>query len=707
MAEKELYRIPGSKNQFEGIIQSVILSLCFLLSLVIGTQYIAWNTGRDGFYNPFLGLLWGVQAEIHQENTAIYVHGLQMTMALIVASFFVVHIVFMISRRRVKESDIHGSSKWAGYEELKKMDLLDKDDGLYIGGWYNPKNHCIEYLRENSPTHMMVVAPPRSGKGVGVVIPNLLTFKGSIIVFDIKGENYEITSGRRKVDLNNVILRFDPSSINPNGARFNPLFDVRIGDYEFGDAHAIAEMMIDPDKEVKYDHWKRSAITLLTVSILHTLYSRKDKTLTGVVNLLSDPNKSIHDVIEAMIMTEHDPQGKYGWLDSEKKPTKVHPIIASMGGELKKKSYEEMQGIISTFSSYLTIYRDPIIARNTSQSDFTIEDLIRGDRPRSLYINVPPSNLQRMVPLTRLILNQVLHRIMDNKNLIMRGGKNENLPLLMMLDEFNALGKMEILKDSLSYAAQYGLRACLIIQDLNQLDQLYGQNNPLLSYCHIRIAHATNSETTARRISLLAGDQTIVKYSSSYSDGSTNTNTSQTEIKRPLIMPDEVLRLPKDEMLIFIEGEYPIRGKKIVYHKDKAFKEMAKIPPVEKSDVLPVKNEFTLINDVVEYQKPKFEDVVVNEKSRTPMGLGITNGSNSEQGNGVREKGLIKKQDIRNISSSAENILEKLIEVEIVAEANTTNVRLIANLDECIEKIKDIAGDDFNQLWTILNKAKI
>ena len=707
MSEKELYRITDNQSQFSAAWKSLILISCFFASFFIGTEYCILKTGREGFYEPFSLIFWACQAKVHGERLTVYMQGMQITIVCLVASFLIVHTVSSIMRRKVKESDLHGSSRFAGYDDLKKAGFLD-NKGLYFGGWHNKKQHCIEYLQDNSPTHIIVVAPPRSGKGVGFVVPNLLTFEGSVIVFDLKGENYHLTSGHRKSALNNVILRFDPTSDNPNSAKYNPLSEVRMGLHEFGDAQAIAEMMIDPNKKGDTDHWRRSAVSLLVCTILHTLYARRDKTLTGVVTLLSDPKRPIYEVLDSMLGTIHDPSGKQNWKDpTTGELTKTHPIIASMAREFKNKGFEEMSGIVSTALAYLTLYRDPIIAKNTSQSDFTIQDIIKSadGRPRAVYFNVPPSNLQRMVPLTRLFINQVLVRIMENKNLVLHDSENTNHRLLMMLDEFNALGKMDNLKDSLSFAAQYGVRVCLIVQDLDQINELYGEKNPLLSYCHIRIFHATNSDFTAKRISGLAGEQTIVKYSKSYSDNNSNVSESASEIMRPLMKSDEAQRLPKDEMLIFVEGQFPIRGKKIIYYEDASFKKMI-LPPVEKSDVLPVNNEYSKITDVVEFVKPKDGGPTVIYRPNPGLGIATVSAADANDHKDRQKRGgIVLRNEIRLVGTKGEALLQKLIDNDIVEGASDGEVRIVGDLYENKAKIAGLAGEDFEALWRILKQS--
>jgi len=193
---------------------------------------------------------------------------------------------------------------------------------------------------------------------------------------------------------------------------------------------------------------------------------------------------------------------------------------------------------------------------------------------------------------------------MEKSKLMVRNHKGKTHELLLMLDEFPALGRMDALKTALTFMRGYGLRAFLICQELDQLYEIYGDKNPILGQCNIRIAYAPNTEATAKKISALAGETTVVKYSKSYSDSNADhVSEGASEVKRSLILPDEVLRLPQTDMLIFIDKN-PIYGKKIVYYKDPWFSKMSEIKPVPISDRIPSKNDFSSITNVVEYERP-------------------------------------------------------------------------------------------------------
>ena len=257
------------------------------------------------------------------------------------------------------------------------------------------------YLRHDGPEHVLAVAPTRSGKGVGLVVPTLLTWPGSAVVHDIKGENWVLTAGWR-AQFSHCLL-FDPT--NPLSARFNPLLEVRKGAHEVRDVQNIADILVDPEgAKERRDHWEKTAHALLTGAILHVLYAEEEKTLARVATFLADPSRSILRTLRIMLTTNH--------LGTDEAPL-AHPAVASIARELLNKSDNERSGVVSTAMSFLGLYRDPLIAANTARSDWRIADLMQAERPVSLYLVVPPSDISRTKPLVRLILNQIARRLTE------------------------------------------------------------------------------------------------------------------------------------------------------------------------------------------------------------------------------------------------------------------------------------------------------
>ena len=401
-------------------------------------------------------------------------HGNVIVIAGVLAGTLATVAVRVVEARTTARPTTFGSSRWATPRDVKHYGLIGHT-GLMLGQLGG------RYLRHNGPEHVIVFAPTRSGKGAGLVVPTLLTNRDSVIVHDIKDENYLLTAGWRQ-SFSRVVY-FNPTDTQSD--RYNPLLEIRPGVEEVKDTQNIADVLVDPEgAKDRRDHWEKTAHSLLVGTILHVLYAERPKTLAGVATFLADPQRSFEETLEVMMTTAHLPTG-------------VHPVVASSARELKNKSSNELSGVLSTAMSFLGLYRDPLVARATSTSDFTIHDIRNGALPMSLYLGVPPSDISRTKPLTRLVLNQIGRSL--TASLTRPAHK-----LLLMFDEFPLLGRLDFFETALGYLAGYGIRACIITQSLNQLDHIYGPNNAIFDNCHIRIAHAANDDRTAKRIAGVA-----------------------------------------------------------------------------------------------------------------------------------------------------------------------------------------------------------
>ncbi len=456
--------------------------------------------------------------------------------------------------RQSKDVTTYGSSRWAKRKEVIKA-RLHKSAGVFLG------RHEQNYLRHDGPEHVIAFAPTRSGKGVGLVVPTLLSWPGGAVIHDIKGENWDLTSGWRSGFSNCV--RFDPT--DPQTARFNPLLEVRRGPNEVRDAQNIADILVDPDGPyLRRDHWDKTAYALLVGTILHVLYAEENKSLAQVVSLLSDPKHSFDETIDRMAATNH--------VGTEDAP-KTHPVIAEFVQEAKNRTSNERSGVLSTALSFLSLYRDPLVANATSACDFRIADLRDTERPLSLYLVVPPSDISRTKPLMRLILNQIGRRLTEH-----HGATHAGQRVLLMLDEFPALGKLDFFESALAFMAGYGVRAFLIAQSLNQIENAYGPNHSILDNAHVRVSFATNDERTAKRVSDMLGSATEMRAMRNYAGHRlapwlAHVMVSRQETQRPLLTPGEIMQLPPDDELVMISGLPPIRAKKLKYYEDRNFTE--------------------------------------------------------------------------------------------------------------------------------------
>lgn len=500
--------------------------------------------------------------EIFEEGGAIAAAG-----GIAGALFAIVNSVW-----RARQSQLvttYGSARWATPKEIKTAGLF-ASKGVFLGRLEN------NYLRHDGPEHVMCFAPTRSGKGVGLVLPTLLSWTSSAVVHDIKGENWELTSGWRSTFSH--CLLFNPT--DSRSARYNPLLEVRKGAAEVRDVQNIADILVDPEGALeRRTHWEKTSHSLLVGVILHVLYAEEKKTLTRVTEILADPAQSFEKTLRIMLATNH--------LGTEAEP-KVHPVVAATARELLNKSENERSGVLSTAVSFLGLYRDPVVSRNTEHCDWRIADLVSADKPVTLYLVVPPSDISRTKPLIRLILNQIGRRLTETLNT--RAGDHTQRQLLMMLDEFPALGRLDFFESALAFMAGYGIRAYLIAQSLNQIAKAYGENNAILDNCHVRIAFAANDERTAKRISDALGTATELRAQRNYAGHRLapwlgHVMVSRQETARPLLTPGEVMQLPPDQAIVLVSGLAPVRGMKLRHYEDVNFVSRLRKPPSLVGDV--------------------------------------------------------------------------------------------------------------------------
>jgi type IV secretion system protein VirD4 len=545
--------------------QILVVFAIVIATMWLATQWTAWRLA----FQPQLGPPWFAIAGVPIYVPAAffwwwyhydaYAPRIFMEGAGIAASggFAAIGIAIGMSVWRAREATAittYGSARWAIKAEIRAAGLIGPD-GVVLGRFGH------DYLRHDGPEHVLCFAPTRSGKGVGLVIPTLLTWPGSVIVHDIKGENWQLTAGWR-ARFGRVLL-FDPT--NALSASYNPLLEVRRGDTEVRDVQNVADILVDPEGALaRRNHWEKTSHSLLVGVILHVLYAEPDKTLAGVANFLSDPRRPIEATLRAMMTTRH--------LGDDR-----HPVVASAARELLNKSENERSGVLSTAMSFLGLYRDPVVAKVTSRCDWRIKDLVDGERPVTLYLVVPPSDISRTKPLVRLILNQIGRRLTEEL-------KPRNQRLLLMLDEFPALGRLDFFESALAFMAGYGLKSFLIAQSLNQIENAYGPNHAILDNCHVRVAFATNDERTARRVSDALGVATELRAMRNYaghrlSPWLGHLMVSRQETARPLLTPGEVMQLPPTDELVLVSGIPPIRAHKARYYEDNRLKRRVLRPP--------------------------------------------------------------------------------------------------------------------------------
>ncbi|WP_228892998.1 type IV secretory system conjugative DNA transfer family protein [Pseudoduganella aquatica] len=522
-------------------------------------------------------------------------------------------VVKMVLANTAKANEyLHGSARWANGKDIRAAGLLPKTQtilqrltgkrppshgGVYVGAWIDRKGR-MHYLRHDGPEHVLTYAPTRSGKGVGLVVPTLLSWSRSAVITDLKGELWALTAGWRQKHARNKVLRFEPATAS-GSVCWNPLDEIRVGtEQEVGDVQNLATLIVDPDGKGLETHWQKTSQALIVGVILHALYKARAEgtpaTLPAVDAMLSDPNRAIGELWMEMITYPH--------VDG-----KSHPAIGSAARDMLDRPEEEAGSVLSTAKSYLALYRDPIVARNVSKSEFHIKDLMNHDSPVSLYIVTQPNDKARLRPLVRVMVNMIVRQLADRMTFKEgRSVAHYKHRLLAMLDEFPSLGRLDIMQESLGFLAGYGIKCYLICQDINQLKSRetgYGHDESITSSCHIQNAYPPNRVETAEHLSKLTGQTTVAKEQITTSGRRTSALLGQVsrtiqETQRPLLTPDECLRMPgpvKDangdikqagDMVIYVAGYPAIYGKQPLYFQDPIFKARAAVPAPEVSDKL-------------------------------------------------------------------------------------------------------------------------
>ena len=437
-----------------------------------------------------------------------------------------------------------GDAHWATEKEVMEMGLRKKQ-GLLLG------NYKGKYLCEYSFQHVLLFAPTGSGKGVGFVIPNLLFWTDSVIVHDVKSENYELTSGYRYKEMKQKVFVWNPADQQGRTHCYNPLDWVSrdLGGL-VDDIQKIAKFMYP-----KEDFWVNEARVIVT-GVMLALFAddSKPRTLGEVLRTLKN------DDVAYNLAVMLDTLGG-----------KMHPVAYMNIGAYLQKPDKERGSVTSTATSALELFSNPFVDAATSKSHFNLGTFKKV--PTTVYCCIAPNNIERLKPVLSIFYNQCAS-IFTNR---MPDKKVDKYGVLMLLDEFPTLGKLEDIKTGIAFYRGYMVKLFLIVQDTQQLKSIYEEAgmNSFLSNSTYRITFAANNNDTAKLISDLLGTKTITTESGSRSKYIDLNPTSKTvnvnKASRALLLPQEVITLPRDEEIILIESKAPIRCKKIIYWKDPFF----------------------------------------------------------------------------------------------------------------------------------------
>jgi len=463
--------------------------------------------------------------------------------SILFSGAFVFRAPLMDWRPFKKPESIFGDSRWANTRDIKKMGLNSKS-GVLLGKYQG------KFLIADGYQHILLFAPTGSGKGVGFVIPNLLFWKDSVIVHDIKLENYELTSGWRQKHFKQKVFLWNPADPDGISHCYNPMDWISKKPGQMvDDVQKIANFLL-PEQEF----WQNEARALLTGVMLYLVADEsKPATLGEVVRTLRSD-----DVVYNLAVVL-DTMGK-----------KIHPVSYMNIASYLQKPDKERGSVTSTANSSLELWANPLIDTTTATSDFNLHQF--KTVPHTAYIGLTPDNINRLKPLMNMFYQQAAAFFTAKMP-----QKHEKYGVLMLMDEFPTLGKMEQFQAGIAYFRGYKVRLFLIIQDTEQLKGIYEESgmNSFLSNSTFRITFSANNMETANLISQLLGNKTAEQVSYNkpkYLDlnpGARSLHVSGTQ--RALLLPQEVIQLDRADEIILIESQPPIRAKKIIYFKEKLF----------------------------------------------------------------------------------------------------------------------------------------
>lgn len=460
-----------------------------------------------------------------------------------------------------------------------------KKHGVFIG-----RDQYGRDLIDMSSGHVMMIAKTGGGKGVSVVLTTLWTWKGSTLVNDIKGENWLYTAGYRR-SIGHKVFRFHATAdgVESVSCHYNPMVEIRKGTvFEYQDTRLIAETIISPNK-LKDPFFGPSGVNYLTAVILHVLYTktRGIANLTDVYNFITSPQYTEDQKLQQMMTTEHntgDNEDLFNDIYNDVIITKdgtpnplIHPKVARVGRDMADRADKERSGIISSAKVELEAFAVPTIARNTAYSDFRISDLMNHEVPIDLYFVTPPNSVDITSVLLKLFINQITFILTEEIKL---NEKGENTAyrhrLLMLMDEIAAIGRIALFHKAISYYRGYGIKVFMILQDLKQLKEIYGENNSFLGNMSTTIYYSTNDVDTAKYIETRLGNKTVKVTNKSYGVGGIlfrkNLNFSEQYVGRPLMTAGEIHNMNENESILLSAGKKPIKGKLARWYEDDEFK---------------------------------------------------------------------------------------------------------------------------------------
>lgn len=452
---------------------------------------------------------------------------------------------------------LHGAARWAGEADLRRAGLRS-EAGIMLG------RKAGRLLVFGGAEHVMLYAPTRTGKGVGVVIPNLLTWPGSVVVLDVKRENWDVTAGFRAAHGQTVLL-FDPLDPEGRTARYNPFGHIdRTDPIQVLDELQRIAAMLFPHPQNADPFWAESARTgFVGVGAYLAETPERPFTLGGLYAELTrgDPRARFPAIIAARV--------------EDHRPLSAGCVRALT--DFCSSSENTFSSIRQTLTSRLNLWLNPRVGAATEASDFDLRTL--RERRLSLYLATSPDNLIRVAPLYNLLFQQLV----DLNTRERPTPERHPHQILVLLDEFARLGHAGVIAKGFAYVAGYGLRLLPVLQSPAQLRAEYGPDltEEIIANCAVEVAFAPKELRLANELSERLGYTTVRSPSHSRPTGLSrgHRSVSESDQRRALMLPQELMQLPPDDLIVLKAGAPPVRGRKIAYYRETAFTKRVLPPP--------------------------------------------------------------------------------------------------------------------------------
>ena len=588
-------------EQFLNFILKAIMLLAIFIGIWAGTQrfcgFVGYDPGWVGehfftlkfwkieypLYQPLLIFYWIIVYYKHTEIHSLLYSAIKITGIVSFSSIVFYFLVEFIIMKNIAQN-IFGTARWGTKKDLKKAGVLQLKGGMVLGQLADAKVYAkYDQIKDSVILHLkkpsqkiiqsgiyntILSAPTRSGKGVSSVVPTLLSYPGSVIVLDFKGENFNYTSGFRSKF--GKVYRWEPTG--EKGHHFNPMMEIRSGEDAFSDANLIADILTTPPEgggNATSNHFQTGAKDFLTAVILHCLCSVwKNKSLPGCREFLAqgdptDPNNKKY-IYDLMINSDHGDEI-------------IHQAVVEGATAQRNRPDDEGGSMLSTVNNALAVFADPKIKRNTWNSEFYIDEFEETKVPITLYLTIQYNDVQRIAPLIRMFITLFARRFTGGET--SATNRKFKVPLLFILDEFDKLGRMDELEMNMGIHNGFGIHYFLIFQSLNQLNKIYTKDHSFLAHCRNTIIYApgTGEYESAELFSKILGKESISRTNISYSGGKaqvgySNKNISSQDQERNLMNADEIMKLPLDQFILLCQGQPPYIGKKNVYYEDALFK---------------------------------------------------------------------------------------------------------------------------------------